>query len=64
MMDRAKGWKTLVFNIVTLVVTITGALTGTITDPDTLRAIIFVQGAANLILRLLTDSAVPFRAKE
>lgn len=53
-----KGWRTVAVNIITLVVVCLGALTGQITDPNTLRYIAIALAIGNTVLRFLTDTPV------
>lgn len=57
-LDKLKGYKTLIVNVLTLVIVVGGALTGQITDPTTLRYIAIVLAGANVVLRFVTDSPV------
>lgn len=58
-MEFAKGFRTLIFNIATLVIVLGGAATGQIENPETLRYIAIAVTAANVILRFLTTGPVP-----
>ena len=57
-MNALKGWRTLIFNVATLVVVIGGAASGQIENPETLRYIVIAVGIANLVLRKLTTGPV------
>lgn len=52
-----KGYRSLILNFATLVVIAGGALTGQVTDGQTVAIIGSVVAVANLVLRLLTDTA-------
>ncbi len=62
MLNSLRGWKTLLFNIATLVVLLGGALTGQIENADTLRYIAIGLTVANVILRWLTTGPVAPKA--
>lgn len=57
-MNQLKGWKTVSVNIATLIIVAGGALTGQITDGRTLAIIASVVAIANIMLRILTNTAV------
>lgn len=57
-LDKLKGYKTLIVNVLTLVIVVGGALTGQITDANTLRYIAIGLTVANTILRFITTTPV------
>lgn len=57
-MSKLKGYRTLIINGLTAVATIGALLTGQVSDPETLKAIILVVAVANAVLRFLTDTPV------
>lgn len=57
-MVKLQGYKTIIFNIATIVILLGGALTGTITDPTTLRVMAVAMAVANVALRFVTTSPV------
>lgn len=58
---QLKGWRTLVFNILTLLALLLGGLTGQITDADTLRYIGIAMAVVNILLRWVTDGPVALK---
>lgn len=57
-LDKLKGWRTIIFNIATLIVMAGGYLTDTVKDPNTLIWVIVAVNIANLILRYMTTTPV------
>lgn len=57
-LDNLKGYRTLIFNVASLVVLIGTYLTGSVTDGETLRIIAIVVSGANMLLRMMTDTPV------
>ncbi len=57
-MSKLKGWKTLTINVAVFVVMLGGALTGQITDPDTIRIVALATTVANVVMRFFTDTGV------
>lgn len=58
MMNKLKGFRTLVLNGATAVAMVGAALTGTIDDPGTLQVIVVVVAVANALMRLTTSTPV------
>ena len=57
--EFAKGWRTIAFNVLSLLVVVGGGMTGQIENPETLRLITLGVLVANLVLRWLTTGPVP-----
>ena len=57
-MNALKGYRTLLFNLLSFIIVAGGMLTGTVTDPVTLRWIAIVVILANAGLRILTTGPV------
>ena len=57
-MNRLKGYRTIVLNVLTFVVVAGGALTGQIENPETLRWIAILVTLANVGMRMLTTGKV------
>lgn len=56
--DLFRGYRTIVVNVITLVVLCLTGLTGQITDPETLRYIAIGLTVLNVVLRYLTNTPV------
>ena len=57
-MNRLKGYRTIILNVLTFVVVAGGALTGQIENPETLRWIAILVTLANVGMRMLTTGKV------
>ena len=57
-MNRLKGYRTLILNVLTFVVLAGGSLTGQIENPETLRWIAILVTLANVGMRMLTTGKV------
>ena len=57
--EFAKGWRTISFNVLSLLVVVGGGLTGEIENPETLRLLTLGIIVGNLVLRWLTTGPVP-----
>ena len=57
-MSRFKGYRTLLLNVVGALVLVLGGLTGTVTDPDTLRYIGVALVVLNTVMRIVTTTPV------
>jgi len=56
--NRLKGYRTLILNVLTFVVVAGGAMTGQVENPETLRWIAILVTIANVGMRMLTTGKV------
>jgi hypothetical protein len=57
-LNKIKGYRTLAFNIISAIIVIATAATGTITDPKWLASIATIITVGNVLLRFLTDTPI------
>lgn len=58
LIEKAKGYRTLAINILTVAATAVALLTNNLNDPDQLKLAIMVLGGINFLLRLISNTPV------